>query len=72
MPTISVRVTEEELKKYQKHGPLSKTIREAMELYEKDRKKVEAIKKLEELQRENPVHITTEEIVRIIREGRNH
>jgi hypothetical protein len=72
MPTISVRVTDEELKRYQKYGPLSKTIREAMELYEKAQKKREALRKLDELQRKHPVHISTEEIVRIVREGRNH
>jgi len=72
MPTISVRVTDEELKKYQKFGPLSRTVREAMDLYEKEQKKREALKKLDELQRKHPVHVSTEEIVRIIREGRNH
>jgi hypothetical protein len=72
MPTISVRVTNEEMKRYTKYGPLSKTVREALELYEKERKKGEAVRKLEKLQREHPVHVDPEEIVRIIREGRDH
>lgn len=72
MPTISVRLTDDEVRRLQKYGPLSKTVREALELYESERKRTAAVKKLRQLQREHPVSVDTDEIVRIIREGRNH
>lgn len=70
MPTISVRISEEERKRLAKYGPLSDTVRRALEFYEKDLKKREWMKKLDKLQRENPVKLNPDEIVRIIREGR--
>lgn len=72
MPTISVRISDEERKKLLKLGPLSETVREAIEMYVNDAKKREALRELKEFQRAHPVRITSEEIVRIIREGRDH
>ena len=70
MPTISVRITEEERRKWQRHGPISQTIREAMEQYERDQKRRDFLKDLRKLQKEHPIHIDPDEVVRILREDR--
>jgi hypothetical protein len=72
MPTISVRVTEEERKKLLKHGPLSDTVRKALEQYLKDEERREFLQELKEFQAAHPVKVDPDEIVRIIREGRKH
>lgn len=71
MTTVCVRITEEEKRELQKYGSLSQTIREAMKLYLNTKKSEEILTKLGELQAKNPVKITSEEIVRSIREDRN-
>ena len=70
MPTVSVRLSEDEKRRLAKYGRLSDSIREAVRLYlnSKDSEKVFA--KLRELQRSNKVTTTPEEIVRMIREDR--
>jgi hypothetical protein len=72
MPTISVRITEEERKKLLHYGPLSDTVRDALDLYFRDKKSREFVQKLRKFQQENPVKVDSEEIVKIIREGRKH
>ncbi len=72
MPTISVRITDEERKKLLRYGPLSDTVREALDLYIRDKKSREFVQKLRQFQQENPVKVDPDEIVRIIREGRKH
>ena len=72
MPTISVRLTEEERARLEKYGPLSETVRQAIEMYVKDKKRREFVRELAKFQKEHPVHVDPEDIVRIIREGRNH
>ena len=72
MPTISVRISEEERTKLLRYGPLSETVREALDLYMKDRKSREFARKLKQFQQENPVKVDPDEIVRMIREGRKH
>jgi Arc/MetJ-type ribon-helix-helix transcriptional regulator len=71
MTTVCVRITEEEKKELQKYGSLSETLREAMKLYLNTKKSQEILDKLGELQAKNPVEITSEEIVRSIREDRS-
>ena len=70
MPTVSVRLSEDEKRRLARYGRLSDSIREAVRLYlsSKDSEKVFA--KLRELQRSNKVTTTPEEIVRMIREDR--
>ena len=70
MPTVSVRLSEDEKRRLARYGRLSDSIREAVRLYlnSKDSEKVFA--KLRELQRANKVTTTPEEIVRMIREDR--
>ncbi len=71
MPTITVRISEEEKKKLLQRGELSKSVREAVKLYlEADRTR-ELLARLEELQRKNPVKTTTSKEVRMINEDRN-
>ena len=70
MPTITVRISEEEKRKLLKQGALSKSVREALELYLNTRKSRELIGKLEELQRKNPVRTTPADEVRLIAEDR--
>jgi Arc/MetJ-type ribon-helix-helix transcriptional regulator len=70
MPTITVRISEEERRDLLKRGSLSETVREAIELYLNTRKSQELIKKLEKLQRENAIRTTTAEEVRLINEDR--
>lgn len=70
MPTITVRISYEEKKRLLKHGKLSKSVREALELYLNMAKSRDLIAKLEELQRKNPVKTTSAEEVRMLNEDR--
>ena len=69
--TVCVRISDEEKRQLQKYGKLSDTLREAMKLYLNNKKSDELLKKLADLQAKNPIKISTEEIVRLIREDRN-
>ena len=70
MPTITVRISDEEKKRLLKHGMLSKSVREALQLYLSARQSDELIGKLEQLQRKNRIRTTTAEEVRLINEDR--
>ena len=70
MPTITVRVSDEEKKRLLKRGALSKSVREAIELYLSTSRSEELIRRLEELQRKNRTRTTTAEDVRLIKEDR--
>jgi len=72
MPTITVRISDEEKKKLQRNGNLSDTVRQAIDDYLREEKSREVLRKLAELQRKNRVSVDVNEIVRIIREGRSH
>ena len=72
MPTISIRISDEEKRKLQRHGNVSDTVREAIEAYLREQKSKEVIQKLAELQTKYRVSVDVEEIVRTIREGRSH
>ena len=72
MPTITVRISEEEKKKLLKQGTsLSKSVREALRIYLNTNRSRELFKKLEELQEKNLIRTGTEKEVRLIREDRN-
>ena len=70
MPTVSVRLTEEEKKELLEYGGLSKGVREGIRLYLKAQKSQEIFRKLEELQRKNPVKTASEKEVELIRQDR--
>ncbi len=70
MPTVSVRLSEEEKKELEKNGNLSESVRKAIRLYIESEKSSKLLERLADLQRKNPVRTTPEEIVRMIREDR--
>ncbi len=70
MPTVSVRLSEEERKELIKYGTLSKGVKEGVKLYLMAQKSRDIFRKLEELQRKNPVRTTSEREVELIREDR--
>ncbi len=72
MPTITVRISEEERKKLLRHGSISSSVRDALRLYLDTKKSEELLRKLEQLQAKNPIATTTREEVRLIREDRAH
>ncbi|MDA4118054.1 MAG: hypothetical protein OK455_06895 [Thaumarchaeota archaeon] len=70
MPTITVRISDEEKRRLLKRGSLSKSVREALELYLNTAESRDLIAKLEELQGMNPIRTTSAEEVRMINEDR--
>ncbi len=70
MPTITVRISEEEKKRLLQHGELSKSVREAVKLYLNSERSRELLAKLDEIQKKNPVRTTTAKEVRLINEDR--
>ena len=70
MPTITVRISEEDKRRLLRQGALSKSVREALELYFNSRKSKELIEKLDALQRKNPIRTTPADEARLIREDR--
>ena len=69
--TVCVRISDEEKHQLQKYGKLSDTLREAMKLYLNTKKSDVMLRKLADLQAKNPIKITTEEEVKMIREDKN-
>jgi hypothetical protein len=70
MPTMSVRISEEEMKRLLKYGPLSMSVRDALRLYLDARESQQSFSKSKELQKRNPIRTTTSEEVRMIKEDR--
>lgn len=71
MPTITVRISEEEKKKLLQRGELSKSVREAVRRYLDEDISRELLARLDELQRKNPVKTTISKEVRMINEDRD-
>lgn len=70
MPVISVRISEDQRKKLRRHGNVSDTVRRAIEDYLRKQESREVLRQMAELQKKNRVSVDVEEIVKIIREGR--
>jgi len=70
MPTITVRISDDEKKRLLKHGALSKSVREALELYLNTRRSQELMEKLEKLQQKNAIGTTVTEEVKMINQDR--
>ena len=70
MPSITVRVSEDEKKRLLKHGNLSASVREALRLYLDTETSRELLDKLEKLQAKNPTRTTSADEVRLIDEDR--
>lgn len=71
MPTISVRISNEEKKELVEYGPLSNAVREGVKLYLQSKKTSKALLKLRALQAKERANTTTLEELRLIREDRN-
>jgi Arc/MetJ-type ribon-helix-helix transcriptional regulator len=72
MPTISVRISDEEKEKLLLHGNLSEAVRQAIDEFLNEEESREVLRKLAELHKKNPIRVDVEEIVRTVREGRKH
>ena len=70
MPTVSVRISEEEKKRLQEIGPIAKSVREAIKFYLNTRKTKQLMSRPEELQNRNSVKTTTADVALMIAEGR--
>ena len=70
MPTITVRISEEDKKRLLKRGRLSETVREAIEFYLDRARSQELVQRLMELQNKNAIRTTPADEVRQIREDR--
>jgi Arc/MetJ-type ribon-helix-helix transcriptional regulator len=71
MPTISVRISEQQKRALLKYGPLSNSIRDALRLYLDTKRSEQLLRRLQELQREDRVQTTSVEGVKLIREDRS-
>jgi uncharacterized protein YlbG (UPF0298 family) len=71
MKTVCVRISDEEKRQLQKYGKLSDALREAMTLYLNKKKSDELLRKLADLQAENPIKMSPAEIVKLVQEDRN-
>jgi hypothetical protein len=69
MTIVSIKISERERRKLLKHGSLSETTRDGIQLYLGARRSRELLKKLEELHSKNPVRTTALEEVNLIKEG---
>ena len=71
MPTISVRISDEEKKELDEYGPLSYAVREGVKLYLQSKKTSKTLAKLRALQAKDHAKTTTLEELKLIREDRN-
>jgi len=70
MPTVSVRISEEQKRALLRYGPLSSSIRDALRLYLDTKKSEQLLSKLQALQREDSIRTTSVEEVKLIKEDR--
>jgi Arc/MetJ-type ribon-helix-helix transcriptional regulator len=70
MPTISVRISEEQKEALLKYGPLSSSIRDALRLYLNSKRSDQLLLTLQDMQREDRVQTTSVEDARLIGEDR--
>lgn len=70
MTVITVRLSDKEKAQLEKYGKISDVVRDALQMYVNNKKAREAIKRLAEYQKKNPVTTSKDEIVAMIREDR--
>ncbi|MBI3859151.1 MAG: hypothetical protein HY296_02765 [Thaumarchaeota archaeon] len=70
MPTITVRISDEEKKQLSRKGEISESVRKAISRYLEDEETNRVLDRLAELQRKNPVSTSPEETVRLIKTDR--
>ncbi len=71
MPTVSVRISNEEKKELDEYGPISNAVREGVKLYLQSKKTSKALAKLRALQAKDRARTTTLEELKLIREDRH-
>ncbi len=71
MPTISVRISNEEKRELDEYGPISNAVREGVKLYLQSKKTGKALAKLRTLQAKDHAKTTTLGELKLIREDRN-
>jgi len=70
MPTVSVRISEEQKRALLRYGPLSGSIRDALRLYLDTKKSEQLLSKLQVLQRADSIRTTSIEDAKLIKEDR--
>jgi hypothetical protein len=70
VPTITVRISEEDKKRLLQHGELSKSVREALRLYLNSTRSRELLSRLSEIQKNDHVRTTVAREVRLINQDR--
>jgi len=68
--SITVRLSEEEVRELKKYGSVSEVVREAIHLYIRFENTRQTLKRLQELQTSHRIRATTEEDLRLLREDR--
>ena len=71
MTVITVRLSEKEKSSLEKYGKISDVVRDAIHAYLNNRKAEEALRKLTQYQKANPIDTSTEAIVVMVREDRS-
>lgn len=71
MTVITVRLSDKEKSSLEKYGKVSDVVRQAIRVYLNDKKSREALRKLEQYQKKNPIVTTRKEIIAMIREDRD-
>jgi len=71
MPTISVRISNEEKRELDEYGSISNAVREGVKLYLQSKKTGKALAKLRALQAKDHAKTTTLGELKLIREDRN-
>jgi hypothetical protein len=71
MTVITVRLSEKEKAQLEKYGKISDIVRDALHMYINNKQAREAVKRLAEYQKRNPVATGAQEITSIVREDRD-
>ena len=71
MPTLTVRLSDKEKEELLKYGTVSQGLREGIQLYLRTTRKQQALRRLGELQKANPLKLSSSEIAKMIRDDRN-
>jgi uncharacterized protein YlbG (UPF0298 family) len=70
MPIITIRISEEEKKKLESYGNISKITREAIKFYINSKRTQKTIRKLKQLQEKHKLKTSAEDDLMLIKEDR--
>jgi uncharacterized protein YlbG (UPF0298 family) len=71
MTAITVRLSDKDKAALEKYGKISDVVRDEIRMYINNNQARDALKRLKNYQKKNPISTTTEEIVALIREDRD-